>query len=255
MSTLTLAIQKKGRLSEKSLRLLERSGIKVSNGTRKLQTAARNFPLEVLFLRDDDIPQYVAQGVAHIGIVGQNEVLEQGHSVEEVLPLGFANCRLCLAVPRELEYPGLQWFESKRVATSYGNILARFFAEKGINANIEPISGSVEIAPGIGLADGICDLVSTGSTLLMNGLKEVATVLTSEAALIANPNLDVATRELLDQLVFRIRAVQAASANKYILLNAPNSSIEAISQLPRHEKPHRVAAGRAGLEQPPLCSA
>ena len=231
MSKLKIAIQKSGRLSEQSLALLKDSGIKISNGDRKLKTEARNFPLELLYLRDDDIPQYVEQGVADVGIVGQNEVLEQGRGVEEVLSLGFAACRLCLAVPKEVDYQGLSYFQNKRVATSYGGILRKYFLDNGIDAEIERISGSVEIAPGIGLADGIFDIVGTGSTLVMNGLKEVQTVLRSEAALIASPVLSPEKQAILEKLLFRFKAVQASAAHKYILLNAPNASIPAISRI------------------------
>lgn len=231
MSKLKIAIQKSGRLSEQSLQLLADSGIKISNGTRKLRTEARNFPLEILYLRDDDIPQYVEQGVADVGIVGQNEVLEQGREVKEVLPLGFASCRLCLAVPKDAGYTGPDYFRHKRVATSYVSILRKYFLEKGIEAEIEHISGSVEIAPGIGLADGIFDIVSTGSTLMMNGLKEVETVLRSEATLIAHSSLSAEKQAILEKLLFRFRAVQASAAHKYILLNAPNESIPAITQI------------------------
>lgn len=231
MSKLKIAIQKGGRLSEKSLSLLAESGIAAVNGTRKLQTTATNFPLEILFLRDDDIPQYVEEGVADIGIVGQNEVLEKSSSVETILPLGFAGCRMCLAVPREVNASNLSWFEGKKVATSYPNILRDFFQKQNINAEIETISGSVEIAPGIGLADAIFDIVSTGSTLTMNGLKEVATVLKSEAVLIANRQLSAEKQAILDQLTFRIKAVNAAKNHKYILLNAPNEAIGEIAAL------------------------
>lgn len=231
MSKLKIAIQKNGRLSEKSIHLLAESGIKISNGTRKLKTEAKNFPLEILFLRDDDIPQYVEQGVADIGIIGENEVLEQNRKVKSVLPLGFAFCRLCLAIPKELEYSGISFFQDKKIATSYGNILSRFFQEQNIEAEIEKISGSVEIAPGIGLADGIFDIVSTGSTLIMNGLKEVETVMKSQAILISNPNLNKEKSEILGNLIFRFKAVHAAATNKYILLNAPNDSINSIANI------------------------
>ena len=231
MSKLKIAIQKSGRLSEKSLKLLSESGINFSNGTRKLKTIARNFPLEILFLRDDDIPQYVEQGIADIGILGENEILEKDRSVEKILPLGFAACRLALAVPKDVEYTGIEYFHQKRVATSYGNILRKFFEKMGVQAEIENISGSVEIAPGIGLADGIFDIVSTGSTLVINGLKEVETVMRSQATLIATPSLNGSKKEILDKLIFRINAVQSSRANKYILLNAPNTSVDAISQI------------------------
>ncbi len=228
---LKIALQKSGRLSEKSLELLRECGIKLANGDRKLKMEADNFPLEVLFLRDDDIPQYVEQGVADVGILGENEVWEKDKQVQVVEKLGFAACRLSLAIPKDVPYPGTAYFEGRRVATSYPHILSRFFKEKGICAEIEAIGGSVEIAPGIGLADGIFDIVSTGSTLLMNGLREVEVVLRSEAVLIAHPHLDESRRKLLDKILFRIRAVRKAAAHKYILLNAPNEAISAIAQI------------------------
>lgn len=231
MSKLKIAVQKSGRLSEKSLQLLQESGISVSNGNRKLKTSSSNFPLEVLFLRDDDIPQYVEDGVADIGIVGENEVLEKGSEVANLLPLGFASCRLCLAVPREAEYNGLSYFNNRKVATSYSKILSDYFEENNIRAEIEEISGSVEIAPGIGLADGIFDIVSTGSTLVMNGLKEVETVTTSQAMLIANTSLEKEKQAILEQLIFRFKAVNAAKNSKYILLNAPDEAIPEISRI------------------------
>lgn len=231
MSKLKLAIQKNGRLSEKSLKLLEECGIKISNGTRKLKAVSSNFPLEILFLRDDDIPQYVEQGVADIGILGLNEVLEQRKNIELVQKLGFAQCRLSLAIPKEETYSGIQYFENKKVATSYPEILSSYFQEKNINVQIEKIGGSVEIAPGIGLSDGIFDIISTGSTLLTNGLKEVDTVLESEAVLISSENLSDENLELLNKLLFRINAVKEASESKYILLNAPNENLEKIINL------------------------
>ncbi|WP_300980328.1 ATP phosphoribosyltransferase [Nonlabens sp.] len=226
-----IAVQKSGRLSDKSLQLLKDCGIKFDNGGRKLSTQAKNFPMEILFLRDDDIPQYVANGVADLGILGLNEVEEKNQKVEVIKQLGFAGCRLCLAVPKEVTYTGLEWFHGKKVASSYTTIVKKFFADKGINATTEEIGGSVEIAPGIGLAEGICDIVSTGSTLLMNGLKEVETVMYSEAVLISNPNLNSEKNDLLGKLLFRIEAVQNAQKNKYILLNAPNDKIDEISAL------------------------
>lgn len=231
MSKLKLAIQKNGRLSEKSLKLLEECGIKISNGTRKLKAVSSNFPLEILFLRDDDIPQYVEQGVADIGIIGLNEVLEQRKNIELVQKLGFAQCRLSLAIPKEETYSGIQYFENKKVATSYPEILSSYFQEKNINVQIEKIGGSVEIAPGIGLSDGIFDIISTGSTLLTNGLKEVDTVLESEAVLISSENLSDENQEILKKLLFRINAVKEASESKYILLNAPNENLEKIINL------------------------
>ncbi|WP_415185404.1 ATP phosphoribosyltransferase [Nonlabens sp.] len=226
-----IAVQKSGRLSDKSLQLLKDCGIKFDNGGRKLATQAKNFPLEILFLRDDDIPQYVANGVADLGILGLNEVEEKDQNVDVIKQLGFAGCRLSLAVQKDVDYTGLEWFNGKKVASSYTTIVKKFFAEKGINATTEEIGGSVEIAPGIGLAEGICDIVSTGSTLIMNGLKEVETVMNSEAVLISNPNLNVEKKGLLDKLTFRMDAVQNAQRNKYILLNAPNNKIEEISAL------------------------
>lgn len=231
MSKLKLAIQKNGRLSEKSLKLLEECGIKISNGTRKLKAVSSNFPLEILFLRDDDIPQYVEQGVADIGIIGLNEVLEQKKNIDLVQKLGFAQCKLSLAIPKEETYNGIQYFENKKVATSYPEILSNYFQKNNINAQIEKIGGSVEIAPGIGLSDGVFDIISTGSTLLTNGLKEVETVLESEAVLISSQNLFDENQEILSKLLFRINAVKEASESKYILLNAPNQNLEKIINL------------------------
>ncbi|MDO9261016.1 MAG: ATP phosphoribosyltransferase [Flavobacteriaceae bacterium] len=231
MSKLKIAIQKSGRLSEKSLELLKDCGIKISNGDRKLKTEALNFPIEVLFLRDDDIPQYVEQGVADIGILGENEVWEKGKDVQMVEKLGFANCKLSLAIPKDEEYPGLSYFNNKKVATSYPKILKKYFDEKNIKVEIEEIGGSVEIAPGIGLANAIFDIVSTGSTLLMNGLKEVEVVKRSTAILIADKNLNSEKQLILEKLLFRIKAVRTAVENKYILLNAPVSAVEKISNI------------------------
>jgi ATP phosphoribosyltransferase len=228
---LKLAIQKSGRLSEKSLEILKECGIKVSNGDRKLKTEAKNFPMEILFLRDDDIPQYVEQGVADIGILGENEVLERDKDVVIIEKLGFGNCRLSLAIPKDDIYTGVSFFQDKKVATSYPKILHNFFKENNINASIEEIGGSVEIATSIGLADGIFDIVSTGSTLLMNGLKEIETVLKSEAVLISNKNLSEDNSAILDKLLFRIKAFKNGTRNKYIVLNAPNDSLEKISTL------------------------
>jgi len=231
MSKLKIAIQKSGRLSEKSLELLRECGIKLSNGDRKLKAEASNFPVEVLFLRDDDIPQYVEQGVADVGILGENEVWEKDKEVTVIEKLGFANCKLSLAIPKDETYTGLKYFSDKKIATSYPKILQKFFDKQQINVFIEEIGGSVEIATGIGLADAIFDIVSTGSTLLMNGLKEVEVVTKSEAILIANKSLNQENKAILDKLLFRFRAVKSASENKYILLNAPNSSIENICNL------------------------
>lgn len=228
MSKLKIAIQKSGRLSEKSIKLLEECGLKFPNGGGKLITESSNFPVEILFLRDDDIPQYVEQNVAHIGIIGENVFLESEKKITIVEKLNFSACRLSLAVPKETDYEGLTFFNNKKVATSYPNILGNYFRENGINATVEVISGSVEIAPGIGLADGICDIVSSGSTLLSNGLKEVETVLKSQAVLVSNQNLDEEIQSVLNKLLFRIRSVQKARENKYILLNTPNNQLEKI---------------------------
>ncbi len=231
MEKLKIAIQKSGRLSEKSIELLQECGIKVSNGDRKLKTSASNFPMEILFLRDDDIPQYVEQGVADIGILGENEVWEKEKNVKVVEKLGFAHCRLSLAIPKDEEYTGLTYFNGKRVATSYPRILGKFFKEKGIDVRIEELGGSVEIATGIGLADGIFDIVSTGSTLIMNGLKEAEAIMRSEAVMISNQNLSPRKTELLEQLLFRVKAYKNGQGRKYVLLNAPNEAIPRIVKL------------------------
>ena len=247
MSKLKLALQKNGRLSEKSLKLLEECGIKISNGTRKLKAVSSNFPLEILFLRDDDIPQYVEQGVADIGILGLNEVLEQKKQIETIQKLGFAQCRLSLAIPKEDDYNGIQYFEGKKIATSYSEILSDYFKEKNITAQIEKIGGSVEIAPGIGLSDGIFDIISTGSTLLTNGLKEVETVVESEAVLVSNNDLSDDKKDILKKLLFRINAVKEASESKYILLNAPNENLEKIINiLPGMKSPTVIPLAESG---------
>jgi ATP phosphoribosyltransferase len=226
-----IAIQKSGRLSENSIELLKECGIKVTNGDRKLKTVASNFPMEVLFLRDDDIPQYVEQGVADIGILGENEVWEQDKDVQIVEQLGFGSCRLSLAIPKDDVYSGIDYFDGKRVATSYPKILSKFFSVKGIKVDIEALGGSVEIATSIGLADGIFDIVSTGSTLIMNGLKEVETVVKSQAVLISNKNLTPAKKQLLEEMLFRIKAYKNGKGKKYVLLNAPNEVIPDIVKL------------------------
>jgi ATP phosphoribosyltransferase len=238
MSELKIAIQKSGRLSENSKKLLEECGIKFSNGISVLKTTARNFPVELLFLRDDDIPQYVEQQVADIGILGENMVFEKNKDVNVVEQLGFAQCRLSLAIPKEEKYTGPQYFMNKKIATSYPNILKNYLKENNLTAEIEEISGSVEIAPGIGLADAVCDIVSSGSTLLTNGLHEVETILKSQAVIIGNKNLSKEKQTILDSLLFRIRAVKNAKENKYILLNTPQESISKIcSILPGMKSP------------------
>ncbi len=228
---LKIALQKSGRLSEDSLALLKNCGISFSNGLGKLRSEAINFPLEIFFLRDDDIPSYVEDAVADIGIVGENVLNEENRDVEIIEKLGFGKCRLSLAVPKSFEYSNLQNLENKKIATTYPNILNKFFAENSINAEIHTISGSVEIAPSIGLADAVCDLVSSGSTLFTNGLKEVETILDSQAVLISRQNLDADLQKILGKLLFRIKAVNAAKQNKYILLNAPNEKLEEIIKL------------------------
>jgi len=228
MEKLSVAIQKSGRLNEKSLDLLKESGIDLVDGKGTLKAASRNFPLEAFFLRDDDIPEYVSDQVTDVGIVGENVVLEKGQDLEIVERLGFARCRMSLALPKSFEYQGPSDLTGKKIATSYPNILRHYLAEKDIEAEIHEISGSVEIAPGIGLADAIFDIVSTGSTLISNGLKEVEVVLESEAVLVANKKLSALKRDILDKLIFRIRAVRKSRDNKYILLNAPTDRLDDI---------------------------
>ncbi|MEP6924478.1 MAG: ATP phosphoribosyltransferase [Pyrinomonadaceae bacterium] len=235
---LRIAIQKSGRLSEDSALLLKECGVRFNHSLGKLKTESENFPLEIFFLRDDDIPEYVADAVADIGIVGENVLLEAGKRVQVVEKLGFGKCRLSLAVPRNFEYNSPKNLDGQRIATSYPNILRKFLKRQKVTAEIHTISGSVEIAPGIGLADAICDLVSSGSTLFTNGLREVETVLQSEAVLISREKLPDERQKLLERLLFRIKAVRAAKSNKYILLNAPNSKLaQVISLLPGIKSP------------------
>ena len=244
---LKIALQKQGRLADGSAELLKKCGIGFSNGHGKLRTEAFDFPLEIFFLRDDDIPDYVADGVADIGIVGENVLAEHPKAVKIVEKLGFGQCRLSLAVPKAFEYRGLPDFAAKRIATSYPNILAKYFASRSISADIHEISGSVEIAPSIGLADAVCDLVSSGSTLFSNGLREVETVMNSEAVLIARQNLNEEQAAILDKLLFRIRSVMAASQNKYILLNAPIEKVDEISKiLPGIKSPTTMPLAQPG---------
>ncbi len=235
---LKIALQKSGRLSEDSTNLLKTCGIKFDNGLSKLKSVAQNFPLEIFFLRDDDIPQYIADGVADIGIVGENVLAEAQKEAEIIERLGFGKCRLSLAVPKSFAYNSIKDLDGKRIATSYPQILSVFFAEKNLTADVHTISGSVEIAPSIGLADAICDLVSSGSTLFTNGLREVETVMFSEAVLVSRKNLDAELKAILDKLLFRIKAVKAAAQNKYILLNAPDAKLnEIIALLPGIKSP------------------
>ncbi|MEL6254014.1 MAG: ATP phosphoribosyltransferase [Bacteroidota bacterium] len=231
METLKLAVQKSGRLSEKSLQFIKECGISYAWNKAKLRTQSYNFPLELLFLRDDDIPKYVADGVADIGIIGENVMVEKGKKVDLVERMGFSRCRLSLAVPQTAEYNGISDLNGKKIATSYPFILQKHLEEQGVSAEIHEISGSVEIAPSIGLADAVCDLVSTGSTLLSNGLKEVEVILRSEAVMIATPGLSDEKQEILDKLLFRVRSALRAQNFKYILMNAPNSAIGQIASI------------------------
>ena len=228
MEKLRIAIQKSGRLSEKSLQLLKEAGISLNNGSRKLRSVAQTFPLEVIYLRDDDIPQYVEDGVADIGIVGENEYAEKMCKVDLVERLGYSRCRLSIAVPKSDNYESLEDLHGKRIATSYPVILENYLQEHGVKAEIHVLSGSVELAPSIGMSEAIFDIVSSGSTLISNGLKEVEVIMKSEAVVIANRDLDEETQAVLNDLIFRIRSVMAASNNKYILLNAPNENLKQI---------------------------
>jgi len=231
MTQLKIAIQNKGRLYEDSMGLIKEVGISFSLGGRELLATAKNYPMEALFLRDDDIPQTVADGVADIGIVGENEVLEKKKNVIIAKRLGFSKCRLSLAIPKSDEYNGLSYFNGKKIATSYPVILQDFLDKNHIKADIHVITGSVEIAPGIGLADAIFDIVSSGSTLVSNRLKEVEIVIYSEAVLIATPDLSGEKKAILDELIFRMESVQRAEGKKYILLNAPNDKIDEIVRI------------------------
>lgn len=235
---LRIAVQSKGRLYDETMMLLEEAGIRLNRGKRILLLSAKGFPVEVLFLRDDDIPQSVANGVADIGIVGENEYVEKGQEARLVKRLGFSKCRLSLAIPKDEEYEGVQWFEGKTIATSYPEILNDYLAKKGVKSNLHVISGSVEIAPGIGLADAIFDIVSSGSTLVSNQLKEVEVVMQSEALLIANNTLSDEKQAILDELLFRFEAIQMAEGKKYVLLNAPKARLdEIIEVLPGMKSP------------------
>ena len=235
---LRIAIQTKGRLNEQSIELLHELGIDVDAAKRKFLSKASNFPIEVLYLRDDDIPQVVANGTAGLGIVGLNEVAERGCDVEVVTKLGFGGCRISLAIPKADEYNGVEYFEGKRIATSYPEILEKFLREQGVTADVKVISGSVEIAPAAGIADAIFDIVSSGGTLVTNGLKEVERVFESEAVLIANKNLSAEERELLDELLFRIESERVSRGKKYLLMNIPTASLdEAVKILPAMRSP------------------
>jgi len=232
MSTrLKIAIQKSGRLQEDSLKILKECGISIDNGKDQLKAQAQNFPMEVLYLRNSDIPQYVQDGVADIAIVGENVVIEKQKQVEILQKLGFSKCRLKMAIPKDEEYTGLNYFNGKKIAASYPYSLQAFLNDNNLDSGIHVISGSVEIAPNIGLSDGICDLVSSGSTLFKNGLKEVEEILVSEACLVSNVNISNEKQALLNDLLFRMKAVLAAKNNKYVLLNAPTDKVEAICNI------------------------
>ena len=244
---LKIAIQKSGRLNEDSIKILKECGIELSNGLNKLRSEAFNFPLEVLFLRDDDIPQYVEDGVADAGIVGENIIFETNKKIKTVEKLGFGKCRLSMAVPKTVDYKNIKDLKGKKIATSYPVILGKYLKSKRVEAKIETVSGSVEIAPSVGLADAICDLVSSGSTLFANGLKETEVIFKSEAALISGTKLDKEKAAILKKLLFRIKAVKKSRHNKYVLLNAPNNKLDAICKiLPGMKSPTIIPLAEKG---------
>ena len=244
---LRIAVQSKGRLFEETMALLQEADIKIPSSKRILLVQSSNFPVEVLFLRDDDIPQSVANGIADLGIVGENEFVERNEDAEIVKRLGFSKCRLSLAIPKDVDYPGLSWFEGKKIATSYPGILESFMQKHGIQTDIHVITGSVEIAPGISLADAIFDIVSSGSTLVSNRLKEVEVVMQSEALLIGNKNLSEEKKEILNELLFRIEAVKAAEDKKYVLMNIPTEKLsEIIEVLPGMKSPTVMPLAQEG---------
>jgi len=228
---LRIAVQSKGRLFEDTMNLLSEADIKISANKRTLLVQASNFPIEVLYLRDDDIPQNVARGVSDIGVVGENEFIERNEDAEIIERLGFSKCRLSLAIPKTVDYPGVEWFNGKKIATSYPNILRAFMKKNNINADIHVITGSVEISPGIGLSDGILDIVSSGSTLVSNNLREVEIVMQSEALLIGNKNLDGVKRRILDEMMFRFKAVRNAEDKKYVRMNVPKDKLKDIIEV------------------------
>ena len=247
---LRIAVQSKGRLFEDTMNLLKETGIKIGSSKRTLLVQSSNFPLEVLFLRDDDIPQTVADGVADVGIVGENEFVERNENADIVKRLGFSKCRISLAIPKAVDYPGVEWFNGKKIATSYPNILRRFLADNNVQTDIHVIQGSVEIAPGIGLADGIFDIVSSGSTLVSNNLKEVEVVMQSEALLIGNKNLSDDKKAILDDLLFRVESVLIADDKKYVRMNAPKANLdEIVKVLPGLKSPTIIP-----LADPEWCS-
>ena len=244
---LRIAVQAKGRLYDETMSFLEESDIKLNPTKRTLLVQSTNFPLEVLFLRDDDIPQSVATGIADIGIVGENEYVEKGEEAEIVKRLGFSKCRLSLAIPKDAEYPGVEWFDGKKIATSYPGILSAYLRKQQVKADIHVITGSVEVSPGIGLSDAIFDIVSSGSTLVSNSLKEVEVVMKSEALLIGNRNLSEEKREILKELLFRMDAVKTAEDKKYVLMNAPKDKLEQIlAVLPGMKSPTVMPLAQEG---------
>lgn len=226
-----IAVQKSGRLNEKSLALLENCGISIDNGQDQLKTTARDFPLEVFYLRNGDIPQYLRDGVIDIAILGENTLIEKGEDLQIIERLGFSKCKVSLAIPKSESYNSVKDFEGKRIATSYPNTVSRYLKEKGVSVELHVINGSVEIAPSIGLADGICDIVSSGSTLFKNNLKEVEVMLTSEAVLTVSPKISEECKEILEKLRFRIRSVLKGKQSRYVLMNVPNDNLDAVFQI------------------------
>jgi len=244
---LKIAIQKSGRLHDDSIKILKEAGIYIDNGKDQLKTTSRNFPLEVLYLRNGDIPQYLRDGVVDIAILGENLLVEKGEDLKIVEKLGFSKCRVSVAVPKENDFNSLQDLEDKKIATSYPNTVKNFLAEKGINAELHKISGSVEIAPNIGLADAIVDIVSSGSTLFKNNLKEVEQILKSEAVLAVSPQISAGANQILDKLLFRIQSVLKARTSKYVLLNAPNDKLDKIIEiLPGMKSPTVLPLAKEG---------
>ncbi|KAB1071305.1 ATP phosphoribosyltransferase [Tamlana haliotis] len=238
MSKLRIAVQKSGRLNDDSMRILKDIGISIDNGIDQLKASARNFPVEVFYLRNGDIPQYLKDGVVDAAIIGENVLIEKGNDINVVEKLGFSSCRVCIAVPKTTEYGSIKDLEGKRIATSYPNTVEMYLKKNGVNANLHIINGSVEIAPNIGLADAICDIVSSGSTLFKNNLKEVETILTSEAVLAVSPKLTDEKQAILDTIQFRIKSVLKGRDSKYVLLNAPNDKVqEIINVLPGMKSP------------------
>ncbi len=247
METIKIAVQKSGRLNEDSLKILKDCGISIDNGRDQLKASARNFPMEVLYLRNGDIPQYLKDGVVDMAIIGENILIEKGGGIEIVEKLGFSKCRVSLAIPKEAPYSSIADLKGKRIATSYPNTVESFLRDKGVTADLHIINGSVEIAPNIGLADAICDIVSSGSTLFKNNLREVEVMLQSEAVLAVSPKIGAAQREILEQFRFRLQSVLEARQNRYVLMNAPNDRLEAIIELlPGMRSPTVLPLAEAG---------